>query len=94
MKIPEREPPLPRLRIVTARWQAVCGRCLATSRTVEASSARAAWNEIAAAEGWSAYEPPPLSGMTAEPYPVCLRCAERELEEQEHPLPKLRHRRR
>lgn len=37
---------------------------------------REAWNEIASTEGWCSYEPPPLSGLTAEPYPICLRCAD------------------
>ena len=75
VKIPEKLPPVPRLTIVSARWEAVCGHCLARSRMVVASSEREAWNEIASAEGWCVYEPEP--GI--EPYPICLQCADHEL---------------
>jgi hypothetical protein len=75
VKLPEKLPPVPRLTLVSARWAAVCGRCLARSRTVVASSERDAWNEIASTEGWCVYEP----GDDLQPYPICLHCADDEL---------------
>jgi hypothetical protein len=75
VKLPEKLPPVPRLTLHSARWVAVCGRCLARSRVVSALTERDAWNEIASAEGFCVYEP----GPGAEPYPLCLACAEAEL---------------
>jgi hypothetical protein len=75
VKLPEKLPPVPRLTMESARWTAVCGKCLARSRVVSALAERDAWNEIASAEGWCVYEP----GEGFERYPVCLACAEAEL---------------
>lgn len=75
VKLPEKLPRVPRLSLVSARWQAVCGRCLASSRIVSAVTEREAWNEIASTEGWCVYEP----GEGREPYPICLPCADAEL---------------
>ena len=72
MKLPEKLPPVPRLMLESARWAAVCGRCLARSRIVSALTEREAWNEIASAEGFCVYEP----GEGFEPYPICLSCAD------------------
>jgi hypothetical protein len=72
VKLPEKLPPVPRLTLESARWAAVCGRCLARSRVVSTLSERDAWNEIASAEGWCVYEP----GEGFEPYPICLACAD------------------
>ncbi len=76
MKLPEKPPPIPRLSLESARWTAVCGRCLARSRVVSALTERDAWNEIASTEGFCIYEP----GPGFEPYPLCLRCADESLE--------------
>jgi hypothetical protein len=72
VKLPEKLPPVPRLTLESARWAAVCGRCLARSRIVSARSEREAWNEIASTEGFCVYEP----GEGFEPYPICLSCAD------------------
>ncbi len=81
MKLPEKLPTVPRLTLESARWTAVCGKCLARSRVVSALGEREAWNEIASTEGWCVYEP----GEGFEAYPICLRCAEAELTGASHP---------
>ena len=75
MKLPDKLPPVPRLSLESARWSAVCGRCLARSRVVSALTERDAWNEIASTEGFCIYDP----GPGFEPYPLCLACADSEL---------------
>jgi hypothetical protein len=72
VKLPEKLPRVPRLTLESARWTAVCGKCLARSRIVTALTEREAWNEIASTEGWCVYEP----GEGFEPYPMCLGCAD------------------
>ena len=72
MKLPEKLPPVPRLSLESARWSAVCGRCLARSRVVSALSERDAWNEIASTEGFCLHDP----GPGFEPYALCLACAD------------------
>ena len=71
VKLPEPERRVPRLNIVAARWEAVCGRCLERSRIVDAMNEREAWNAIASTEGWCTYEPD-----GAEAYPICFACAD------------------
>ena len=78
VKLPEKLPPVPRLMLESARWAAVCGRCLARSRIVAALTEREAWNEIASAEGWCVYEP----GEGFEAYPICLACADASLDDE------------
>jgi hypothetical protein len=76
VKLPEKLPPIPRLTLESARWVAVCGRCLARSRVVSAMNERDAWNEIASTEGFCVYEP--RDGFEA--YPMCLACADAALD--------------